>query len=76
VYGILTLATLVGAGLILVLEEYVFGICGLGIASVFGLLFLDAHGHLQEVRNRPVGLLAPHISEFLRPKESETKRPT
>lgn len=62
---------LAGAGLLLV-GQILLGTCGFGLTVVFGLLMLDSHSHLREVRHRPVGTLAPHISEFLRPASSGT----
>ncbi len=70
-YAALVVAFLIAALVLLFFAEYVFGACLIGIAVVFGLLLLDAHGHLHEIRNRPVGTLAPHISDVLRPVATE-----
>ena len=71
VYIVLTIASVLAGVVLVIVGQYVFGLCGIGLAAVFGQQVLDAHGHLQEIRHRPVGVLAPRISEFLQPSSSE-----
>jgi len=63
-YLVLTcISALVGIVLIII-GQFVFGLCSLGLMIAFGLLLIDAHGHLQEVQRRPIGMLAPDFSVF------------
>lgn len=51
---------LLSGGLVL-LEFYMYAFWAFGIAAIFGIQFLDAHGHLQEVKRRPSHVLVPRL---------------
>jgi len=54
---------------------YAFAFAACGIAVAFGILCLDAHGHLEEVRSRSSRSLAPRLSEVFgkRPARSQAE---
>ena len=57
-------ACLIAIGVLLTgFALYAFAFAACGVAVAFGILCLDAHGHVQEVRSRSSRSLAPRLSE-------------
>lgn len=48
-------------GALAFLGFYMYAFWAVGVAAIFGIQFLDAHSHLQEIKIRPSHILVPRL---------------